>query len=131
MGTPRQHVTRTTLGRDTCLNLLRRAEYARVLISVRCLPAALPARIEVLDDQQLLLASTEEAVAVAAARGEVLSVQIDGLEDNWATWSVIASGLASTVEGPDSLSEALARALSHGAILVGLPLSVVAGERVS
>ncbi len=130
MGSRSQRVQRTTLSRDTCLDLLRRADLARVVISVRCLPAALPARIEVVDDGLVLLASTEEAVLVAARRGEVLSVQIDGLEDNGATWSVMASGLAATAEESASRSPALASALSNGASLVALPLAVVVGERV-
>jgi hypothetical protein len=130
MGTRRERVRRTTLSRATCLELLRRAELARVVISVRCLPAALPARIDVLDDNMLLLASTEEAVLVAARRGEVLSVQIDGLEDEGATWSVMASGLAGLPGEATSNSPALAQALANGASLVALPLAVVVGERV-
>jgi hypothetical protein len=60
--------------------LLSLATLARVVISVRCLPAALPARICVVDDEHLLVASTEVSVILAARRGDVLSVQIDGLE---------------------------------------------------
>ena len=130
MGSRSQRVQRTTLSRATCLDLLRRADLARVVISVRCLPAALPARIEVVDDGLLLLASTEEAVLVAARRGEVLSVQIDGLEEGGATWSVMASGLAGPAEESASESPALAAALANGASLVALPLAVVVGERV-
>ncbi len=130
MGTRRERVRRTTLSRATCLELLRRAELARVVISVCCLPAALPARIDVVDDNLLLLASTEEAVLVAARRGEVLSVQIDGLEDEGATWSVMASGLAGLPGEATSDSPALAQALANGASLVALPLAVVVGERV-
>jgi nitroimidazol reductase NimA-like FMN-containing flavoprotein (pyridoxamine 5'-phosphate oxidase superfamily) len=130
MGSRSGRVPRTTLSRATCLDLLRRADLARVVISVRCLPAALPARIEVVDDGLVLLASTEEAVLVAARRGEVLSVQIDGLEESGATWSVMASGLAGPAEESAVESPALAAALANGASLVALPLAVVVGERV-
>jgi len=123
-------VKRTTLPRATCLDLLRVADFARVVISVRCLPAALPARIDVINDQQLILASTEEAVIVAARRGDVLSVQIDGLEPDGATWSVMASGIATAAEDHTTESQPLRAALGNGASLILLPLAVVVGERV-
>jgi hypothetical protein len=125
-----EKIKRTTLSRVACLDLLRASDLARVVISVRCLPAALPARIALVDDNHLLLASTEEAVIVAAHRGEVLSVQIDGLESDGATWSVMASGIAKTASDAETPPEPLRRALSHGSRLVELPLSVVVGEKV-
>ncbi len=123
-------MTRTTLARATCLALLREAAYARVVISVRCLPAALPARIDVVGDHRLVLASTEDAVLAAARRGDVLSVQIDGLEDDGATWSVMASGIAAVAESDESVSASLRAAVAGGAALIALPLSVIVGERV-
>lgn len=123
-------VKRTTLSRTTCLDLLRSVDFARVVISVRCLPAALPARIDVISDHQLILASAEEAVIVAARRGDVLSVQIDGLESDGATWSVMASGIAAQAQGHVTQSPPLQSALGNGASLILLPLAVVVGERV-
>ena len=130
MSAPGHRVRRATIPRDECLGLLRRADYARVVISVRCLPAALPARIAVVDDYGLLLASAEEAVVVAARRGDVLSVQIDGLEPDGATWSVMASGIAALPDGEPPLSTALTRAVAGGASIVALPLTIVTGERI-
>jgi hypothetical protein len=101
-----------------------------VVISVRCLPAALPARIAVVDDDRLLLASTEDAVISAAARAEVLSVQIDGLEEDGATWSVMASGIAHASRDGQEVNPRLADAVARGASLIELPLSVVVGEKV-
>jgi Pyridoxamine 5'-phosphate oxidase len=112
------------------MDLLGKADFARVVISVRCLPAALPARIDVLDDHELLLASAEEAVIVAARRGDVLSVQIDGLEPDGATWSVMASGIAKAATNGAARTKPLQTALDNGASLILLPLSVVVGERV-
>ena len=128
-GAPRR-VRRMTLPRSDCLARLRRAVLARVIRSVRCLPAALPARIAVTDDHHLLLASTEDAVITAAQRGDVLSVQIDGLEEDGATWSVMGSGIAALPETECTLTEALTRAVAAGARLIELPLTVVSGERV-
>ena len=132
MASPLNRVKRTTLPRSTCVSLLANADFARVVISVRCLPAALPARIGHVDDQHLLLASTEEAVIVAARRGDVLSVQIDGLESDNATWSVMASGIAhdASREVPDDLSATLSSALEAGAGLISLPLTILVGARV-
>ena len=121
---------RATLSRAACIGLLGATDIARVVISVRCLPAALPARISLPDDHRLLLASAEESVIVAAQRGEVLSVQIDGLEPDGTTWSVMASGIARPSSEIASLPHPLVQAISRGARLIEVPLSVVAGERV-
>lgn len=123
-------VRRETLSRTSCLERLSHADLARVVISVRCLPAALPARVAVLDDQHLLLASPEEAVVTAAARAEVLSVQVDGLEPDGATWSVMASGIAHRAPAGLELDARLREAVARGASVVEIPLSVVVGERV-
>lgn len=130
MGAPEDRIKRTTLSRAACLALLGGSDLARVVISVRCLPAALPARISVVGDDLLLLASPEEPVVVAARRSEVLSVQIDGLEPDGATWSVMASGIARPAAADAPLDDRLADAVAHGAQVVELPLSVVVGERV-
>ncbi len=130
MSVPGDRVRRTTLARAECLRRLRQADFARVVISVRCLPAALPARIAVVDDHQLLLARAEEAVIVAARRGDVLSVQIDGLESDGATWSVMGSGIAVEPSGDPALSAPLTRAIASGATLIALPLTIVSGERI-
>ncbi|MFI5034669.1 MAG: pyridoxamine 5'-phosphate oxidase family protein [Acidimicrobiales bacterium] len=124
------NVRRETLSRSACVARLAEADLARVVISVRCLPAALPARVAVVDDQHLLLASPEEAVVTAADRAEVLSVQVDGLEPDGATWSVMASGIARTVATDAALNDRLRDAVARGATIVELPLSVVVGERV-
>jgi hypothetical protein len=123
-------VRRETLSRAACVDRLANAHLARVVISVRCLPAALPARICVVDSEYLLLASPEAAVITAASRAEVLSVQVDGLEGDGTTWSVMASGIARTANLDAPLTEGLRDALSRGATIVELPLSIVVGERV-
>jgi hypothetical protein len=125
-----ESVKRVTLARTTCVELLTSSDLARVVISVRCLPAALPARITVIDDDHLLLASTEDSVIRAASRGDVLSVQIDGLEADGATWSVMASGIAAQSTRDDIPSNRLRQAVNQGATLISLPLSVIVGERV-
>ncbi|MGH9019630.1 MAG: pyridoxamine 5'-phosphate oxidase family protein [Acidimicrobiales bacterium] len=122
---------RVTLARSACVSLLESADLARVVISVRCLPAALPVRVEVPDAQRLLLTTTEDAVVAAARRSDVLSVQIDGLEPDGATWSVMASGIARLVDVSEATSERLREAVARGAQVAEIPLSVVVGERVA
>jgi nitroimidazol reductase NimA-like FMN-containing flavoprotein (pyridoxamine 5'-phosphate oxidase superfamily) len=121
---------RATLSRAACVDLLAEADLARVVISVRCLPAALPVRIAILDKQNLLVASSEGSVILAARRGDVLSVQIDGQESDGATWSVMASGLASATTTTTELPKAMQEVFDRGATLISLPLSVVIGERI-
>jgi hypothetical protein len=112
------------------VDLLARAELARAVISVRCLPAALPVRVAIVDEQHLLVASSEDTVILAARRGDVLSIEIDGLEPDGATWSVMASGLAGPATPTADLPEAMREAIDRGATLISLPLSVVVGERI-
>lgn len=112
------------------MGLLAGTELARVVISVRCLPAALPVRIAVVDNDHLILASSEEAVILAARRGDVLAVQIDGLEPDGATWSVMASGIATPAIATEIIPTALHEVLDRGATLISLPLTLVVGERI-
>jgi hypothetical protein len=114
--------------RETCLDLLEHAALARVVISVKCLPVALPARISLVGRDHLLLASSDPAVRQAAERNDVLSIQIDGLDDDGMVWSVMVSGIGSVAGEDEPLSRPLQDALGHGAKLVMLPLSVVVGQ---
>jgi hypothetical protein len=104
------------------------ATVARVLLSVRGLPAALPARIELVEPRRIVLSSRENAVLLAARRGDVLSVQIDGV-DHDRTWSVTVTGLSLWASPDEFESERFKRITDCGTSLVILPLSVVSGQR--
>ncbi len=124
-----QSLSSEPLSRNDCLELLDKADLARVVLSVRCLPAALPARIALIGEDHLVLSSRESAVILAARRGDVISVQIDGIDDSGSTWSVMVSGIASSA-APDELQIPRIQAtLERGATLLALPLSVVIGQR--
>src|ERR1700691_3304568 len=115
--------------RDECLRRLDHAEVARVLLSKGGLPAAVPARIELSHSDHLVISSRENAVLLAARRRDVVSVQIDGLDPDENTWSVTATGIASSAS-PDSVdAELFRRTIDRGATLVILPLTVVTGQR--
>jgi nitroimidazol reductase NimA-like FMN-containing flavoprotein (pyridoxamine 5'-phosphate oxidase superfamily) len=115
--------------RDECLRLLDKADVARVLLSVKGLPAALPARIELAERDRLVISSRENAVLLAARRGDVISLQIDGLSEDNRTWSVTVTGIASPVAPESQESDQFRRRLECGATLVILPISLVAGHR--
>jgi hypothetical protein len=131
---PRSLYERDVLDESRCRDRLRDVGVARVLISVRCLPAAMPVLIE-MRPHHLIFASVEDAVVEAARRGDVLAVQVDGIDPDGATWSVHVTGVAHLPEHNDSLAKfdeltELSSALEHGATLVAIPLTVISGERI-
>jgi hypothetical protein len=119
----------TILDRDDCVDRLSRAPLARILVSVRCLPTALPARIRVVDRDRILLASSDSSIVHAAQRHDVLTVQVDGVDEQNHTWSVVASGIAEVSSDTEPMDDVLGDATSFGGQLVSFPLSVVVGQR--
>lgn len=131
MGLENLPVHRSELPRDACVKLLRDADFARVVSSIRCLPVARPTRIALVGDDHLILTCNDDTIVNSAGRGDVLSVQIDGLERSGATWSVMVSGIAGAPDPSDRPPPSLLRALDHGATLLALPLDLVTGEQVT
>jgi hypothetical protein len=129
MTSPSPSLSSEPLSRDECLRLLDQADVARVLLSLGALPAALPARIELMEEDHLLISSRENAVLLAARRGDVISVQIDGLDPNDHTWSVTVTGIAAGASPDGTESKRFKRTTDGGATLVTLPLSIVNGQR--
>jgi nitroimidazol reductase NimA-like FMN-containing flavoprotein (pyridoxamine 5'-phosphate oxidase superfamily) len=129
MTEPSRTLVPESIHRDECVSLLGAAALARVVISVKCLPVALPARIALIEGNFVLLASSDPAVTLAAERGDVVSLQIDGLEADGHIWSVMASGIAKLATGQSPPNEIMRQALDRGATFVLLPLSVVVGQR--
>lgn len=117
------------LERDECLDRLSAAPLARILVSVRCLPTALPARIRVLNREKILIASSDPSIVLAAQRHDVLTVQVDGVDDENHTWSVVASGIAEVSPEIGPMDDILGDAMSYGGQLVSFPASVVVGQR--
>ena len=125
---------RDALDRDECLGRISQASLARVVISVRCLPAALPVYVHVAD-HHVLIASGEQSVIEAARRNDVLAVQVDGADDDGTTWSVQATGIAHIPGPTDALrivadNSRLRAALESGATVIAIASTVVGGERV-
>ena len=128
MASPNPSLSSQPLTRDECLHLLDEADVARVLLSLGALPAALPARIALSQHDHLVISSRENAVLLAARRGDVISVQIDGLDAEDNTWSVTVTGLAMWASPDDFESERFKRVTDCGSSLIILPLSVVSGQ---
>ena len=112
------------LSRTESVVRLRAARVGRVVISVRCLPAARLVRVAVVNDA-LYLGTTEAAVIEAADRGDVVTLQIDGLESDGSTWSVEVTGRASRTSPPGPPLEWAEQGLD----ILQLPLTVVHGDR--
>ena len=117
------------LTRDECQRRLEVASVARVLLSLRGLPAALPARIELVEAGHIVISSRENAVLLAARRGDVISVQIDGIDSRTRTWSVTGTGIAAAVSLEDLETPRFKRIAECCATLVIVPLTVVTGQR--
>jgi hypothetical protein len=126
-------LNRELLSEEQCRDRLAAAEMARVLISIRCLPAARPVALE-LGAHHVVIASAEETVIEAARRGDVMAVQIDGTDPDGTTWTVQVTGPAHLPEQTDQvvteLGDRLRDAATRGATLVALPLTVLSGERL-
>lgn len=124
---------REYLDREQTLARLGEAPMARVLISLRCLPAALPVYLSIFE-HYVLIATDEEAVVAAARRGDVLAVQADGTQHDGTTWSVQVTGASHLPLDSDALAKRgakqLQRVLANGATLVAIAMTVVRGERV-
>jgi hypothetical protein len=129
MASPNPSLSSAPLTRDECLRLLDEADVARVLLSLGALPVALPARIALSQRDHLVISSRENAVQLAARRGDVISVQIDGLDSDDNTWSVMVTGIAGSDHLDEVETERFKRIADRGATLVTLPLSVVTGQR--
>jgi nitroimidazol reductase NimA-like FMN-containing flavoprotein (pyridoxamine 5'-phosphate oxidase superfamily) len=115
--------------REECLRLLDNAQVGRILLSVKGLPAALPARIELAERHRVVISSRENAVLLAARRGDVISLQIDGIGEDDRTWSVTVTGIAAPAAPGGLENERFKRRLECGATIVILPISLVAGHR--
>jgi pyridoxamine 5'-phosphate oxidase-like protein len=129
MTTTSSSLSSEPLTREECQRRLEESGVARVLLSLRGLPAALPARIELVKLDHVVISSRENAVLLAARRGDVISVQIDGLDADNAIWSVTATGIAAWISPSDFESDRFQRLADCGATTVNLPLTVVTGQR--
>jgi len=105
---PYDDVTFSTveLDRNQCLELLGRAGVGRVVLSVDCIPVALPVNMSVLDGD-VVFSTGAGSKLDAAVGGQVVSVEVDDVDHLYHTgWSVLVTGIAQLLSDPADIERA-------------------------
>jgi nitroimidazol reductase NimA-like FMN-containing flavoprotein (pyridoxamine 5'-phosphate oxidase superfamily) len=123
------------LDRSECLTLLRRSRIGRVVLSVNCIPVALPVNVSVLDDDVVFFTAAGSKLD-AAIQGQVVSVEVDDIDSTYDTgWSVLVSGIARLVTDPGDLERARPRlrawAPGPHPFMVRVPSTLISGRRLT
>ena len=116
-----------------CEYHLSLAPLARVVLSIACLPAAVPVHVDVVEGY-VLFGCLPGLVLNAATQCDVVTIEVDGEELNGDTWSVLVTGVATIVTAGDPLTDLvhcdrLTSSIERGAVLVAVPLTHVVGEQ--
>jgi nitroimidazol reductase NimA-like FMN-containing flavoprotein (pyridoxamine 5'-phosphate oxidase superfamily) len=124
-----------TLTKRDAVALLSTASVGRVVFTVGALPAIVPVSFAVHGDAIVMRTSLESRLA-RAAPGGVLAFEVDDVDPATRTgWSVVVTGLASTVSDPAERAaiEAIVETFAPGQtdLCIRLPLTVVTGRRVA
>ena len=94
------HLVLEELTAEECTEHLASAHVGRVVLSSGAIPVALPVNFAMLDDD-IVFATAPGSKLQAAAHGNVVSVEIDGIDPLYHTgWSVLATGIAREVVDP-------------------------------
>jgi nitroimidazol reductase NimA-like FMN-containing flavoprotein (pyridoxamine 5'-phosphate oxidase superfamily) len=123
------------LGRAECLELLNRAGIGRVVLSVKCIPVALPVNV-CLFDGDIVFATDEGSKFNAAVRGTVVSVEVDDIDRLYHTgWSVLVTGVAELLTDPEDIARVRRLPIQPWApgphlFFVRVPTTVVTGRRI-
>jgi nitroimidazol reductase NimA-like FMN-containing flavoprotein (pyridoxamine 5'-phosphate oxidase superfamily) len=124
------------LDRVECLELLERAGIGRVVLSVGCIPVALPVNMAILDGD-VVFSTTTGSKLDAALGGEVVSVEADDVDRLYRTgWSVLVTGVAQVLTDPTEIERATrlplqAWAPGPHAFLVRVPSTLISGRRLT
>jgi uncharacterized protein len=91
------------LERSQCVDLLRTVRVARVVLSVGCIPFALPVNIAV-HDGDVIFATDGGSRLTSTVYGQVVSVEADEIDlASHRGWSVLVTGIAQRVTRPEEL----------------------------
>jgi len=123
------------LDRSQCLALLDGARVGRVVLSVDCIPVALPVNVSLLDDDVVFFTAAGSKLD-AAVHGQVVSVEADEVDSMYDTgWSVLVTGIAQVVTDPAEIERARPklRAWAPGPhpFLVRVASTLMSGRRLT
>ena len=116
------------------MELLGGARIARVVLSIKCLPIALPVNISVLGGD-VIFSTDSGSKLTAAVEGQVVSVEADDIDLTYRTgWSVLVTGKAQLVTKPVDIEWASSRlqawAPGPHPFLVRVPSTLISGRRL-
>ena len=122
------------LDRAQCLELLDCARIARVVLSIECLPVALPVNIS-LWGEDVMFSTDSGSKLTAAVEGQVVSVEADDIDLTYRTgWSVLVTGKAQLTTTPMDIDWARSHLLPWAPgphpFLVRVPSTLISGRRL-
>ena len=122
------------LGRAECLELLGRAGIGRIVLSIRCLPVALPVNMALLGED-VIFSTDSGSMVTAAVEGQIVSVEVDDIDLLYRTgWSVLVTGRAELATDPAECEWARSRlqpwAPGPHPFLVRVPSTMISGRRL-
>jgi len=124
------------LDRAECLELLRGAGIGRVVLSVKCIPVALPVNVCTLDGD-VVFATDKGSKFDAAFLETVVSVEVDDFDRIYHMgWSVLVTGVAELLTDPGDIDRARHMPMQPWApgahpYFVRVPSTVVSGRRIA
>jgi nitroimidazol reductase NimA-like FMN-containing flavoprotein (pyridoxamine 5'-phosphate oxidase superfamily) len=116
------------------LELLGGARIARIVLSIRCLPVALPVNIA-LQDEDVIFCTDSGSMVTAAVEGQIVSVEVDDIDLMYRTgWSVLVTGRAELATDPAEIEWASSRlqpwAPGPHPFLVRVPSTLISGRHL-
>ena len=123
------------LDREQCLSLLAGASLGRVGVTTGALPTVLPVNF-VLHDDRILIRSGEGTKLDAALRDAVVAFEVDDFDPLYHSgWSVVVTGVATSLDDPEELAAVDRLALPHWAPqpdghVVAISTEMVSGRRL-
>jgi nitroimidazol reductase NimA-like FMN-containing flavoprotein (pyridoxamine 5'-phosphate oxidase superfamily) len=122
------------LEKGQCLELLGGTHIARVVLSINCLPVALPVNMALLGED-VIFSTDSGSKLTAAVEAQVVSVEADDIDLMYRTgWSVLVTGRAQLVTEPTDIKWASSRvqpwAPGPHPFLVRIPSTLISGRRL-
>ena len=122
------------LDRAQCVELLSGARIARVVLSVGCIPVAMPVNMSVLDED-VVFATDSGSKLTSSVYGQVVSVEADDIDLGCGTgWSVLVTGIAQPVTEPEEIVWAGSRLQAWvpgpHPLLIKVPSTLISGRRL-